>query len=168
MPSPIYAVHLKQDGTIRVMRSDGDDCTLENAEWLRSLMAGSLRAKFLESNPEYRGFREKIAVIQGTTKRGELFKVDLLIHELEAEKDRQGLSRSAIARTLFHDDSKLGSYVRGRSRPQLELVRLWAYVLGLTVMTVPRELEGRIRDMIAEWRAGQSPQVPLVEVVVES
>lgn len=168
MPSPIYAVHLRPDGTIRVMRSDGDDCTKDTAEWLSALMTRSLREKALATKPEFRGFREKVARVKGTTRRGEVFKVDQLVHELEAERARQGLSRAAVAQALFDDDARLGSYVRGRSRPQPELLRLWAYVLGLTIMTVPRGLEDKIRAMIAEWRGELPPEPPIVTVEVES
>lgn len=167
MPSPIYAVHLRQDGTIRIIRSDGDDCTPENVEWLKGLMTKSLREKALVNKPEYRGFREKVARVQGTTRRGESFKVDPIISELEDERDRQGLSRAAVAQALFDDDAKLGTYVRGRARPQVELLRLWAYVLGLAIIAVPRELEDKIRGMIAEWRGDLPDQLPLVETEVE-
>jgi len=168
MPNPRYIVSLRaSDGSIRIIKSDGEDCTEMEANWLRTIMTRSLREMALAENPESDNFKEKNAKELGTTRRGETFEVDQVILDLEAERSRQGVSRAAVARALFmSNESKLGAYVRGRARPHMGLLRMWAYVLGQAIMTVPKPLQGQVEALIQEWRNNAAEQLP-VEVEVE-
>lgn len=163
MPDPKYKVIVRRDGSIGIFRTDGKPCLLEDADWMRRLMAADLRQRSIASNPEIAKRRQKIQDEQGASGRDELFEVDPLIGELEAERIRQGVTRADVSRAvLARHDNALTHYTRGRSRPRLDMIRLWAFVLQQTVMLVPAQLEAKILAMIEEWRN----QTPVEEVAV--
>lgn len=159
MPEPTYIVRRRTDGSIRVMRSDGEDCTSVEAVWLGAIITQKLREQALSDT-----FRELEAKTEGITPGGEKFDVDPLIFAFEAERERQNVSRRALARAIYcSNESKLGAYVRGRSRPHMDVLRAWAYVLGLDILAIPRSLTPKVGELLKGWQPNQ-PELVKVEV----
>lgn len=157
MPEPTFKVVLRGDGTMRVFRTNGDDCLKEDMMWLRRLMQADLRRQAIASNPDIAVRREKIQNEKGATGRDDLFEVDGLILELEDERSRQGVTRADVSRAILSaHDNALTHYTRGRARPRLDVLRLWAFVLQQSIMVVPVQLEARVRAMIWECRNDSS------------
>lgn len=144
---PTFHIRRRRDGTVWLLRSDGEPFTWSDTEWLKETLTKELRKqgfvdKFKELDPKDMG----------------KYKVDPLIHEFEAEARRQSLPRRVIAKALFlSNESRLGTYASGKQRPYMDLLRMWGYVLGLTVLSVPHPLEKKVRAMVAEWFEANPP-----------
>lgn len=150
MTTPTFLIRLRNDGTLRVMRSDGDDCTDADVNTFREAIRKHLRGLNIEeANREREEMLKK--AYEGDPTQGKRFPIDPLVEALEKERKRRGLTQRSIASAMFIDPTKLTQYIGGWSRPALETVRTWWYVLGFQLLYVPIPLVDQVRKMVDEF-----------------
>lgn len=147
---PTFLIKLREDGSIRVMRSNGDDCTEADVDLFKGAVQKELRVRNLEAGTLAREDIRK-AIYEREPDQGRRFPIDPLLPLLEKERKRRGLTRVSIAQAMFIDPSKLSNYLSGNSRPSLETLRMWWYVLGFRLMYVPIPLADKIKGLIEEF-----------------
>lgn len=159
MTTPKYLVNRRDDGTIRIMLSSGEDCTAVDVDFIRRSLAYALRAEAMLANTPH----TQIEFITEGNAEGVRFPVDAIVVDLERERKRRGLKRIAVARAMFIQASKLSDYVTGRSRPLMDTQRNWAYVLQHKLLLVPMALLDELEQMIQAWRKADDEQRKALE-----
>lgn len=166
MTRPLYAVTLTPEGAMRITRADGVPFDESDVAWLREELRNALRRKSLASTPIMQRsalIDKRLAEQDKLSPPAARFHVDVMILELEVERAKTGYTRTALAKALFVPAQRMHDYVRGWARPQLDMLRNWAFMLGWDIMLVPRALRHEIDAGIERWLKDRDSKIPEVE-----
>lgn len=153
-----YLSVLREDGTIRLMRSDGGDITPEEHAWLKEVMQSDLREKALLASKSTMSRDDLVALAyEGKPVRGRRFDIDPVMFDLEAERKRQRITKKALSLAMFAAPNCVSDSASGQQRAQMDTLRMMAYLLGFAFMLVPKDLQPKIREMVHEWHLAQIP-----------
>lgn len=165
MSAARYALRRTEEGALRVTRSDGSPIDDETVEWFRRVIRSAMRidaqAKTFASRQREIA-DDKIAAALSDEKPAR-YKIDEIILFLEEERIKRGLERSRLAKLMFMPSTRLTDYARGWSRPTMDNLRLWCFMLGWKIMLVPNELHETVAQLVREWTAARDANLPEVE-----
>lgn len=151
-----FAVKLMEGGYVRIAKTDGGEITPEETQWLSELIRDRLRMDALAGSVPHLKAKAQ-ADTKEESREGVRFEVDPIVLQLEREREYRGYSRAPLSRVVFMGvagaGNKLGDYVRGAARPQLETLRTWAAVLEHSIMVVPNPLRDQVKQLVADWYA---------------
>lgn len=166
MTRSLYAVNLTNEGAIRITRADGVPFSESDLPWLREELKNALRRKSLAGTPIMQRsalIDKQVAEADTLGKPAARFHIDVMITDLETEREKTGYSRTALAKALFVPAQRIHDYCRGWARPQLDMLRNWAFMLGWDIILIPRDLRDEILEMIWLWRRDRDKNLPEVE-----
>jgi hypothetical protein len=114
------------DGHIRADHDgDGDPETL--ASWLRQLISGA------QATEGVRRHAAKHPRVKSS--RGDIHPI---VGQLRQIREQRGISLRAVGEAMARDASGIGDLERGVSRPRVDTLDAWAFVLGQDLTLTPR------------------------------
>lgn len=155
MTNGTYNYRMK-NGDLLISRTDGEDLTFEEAQMFRDYTETALRVK---NQREYQGIESKYGLrpddFQPRTaisKSGKEVEIDELVVQVFEEQIKRGTANTHIAPLMGVHPTMLSNYRMGRTRPPLDTLRTWAYLMGFDILLVPMQLREQVRILIKNWR----------------
>lgn len=142
-----FAVILKE-GRIVITPTSGEEATEADVTWINDIITNSLRSRNFKNTAEKPLRPDDYGVVHGKN-----WDVDEIIVKLSEIQKRRAIPTRDITDVLCLHHSMLACYKHGKTRPYLETVRSWAFLLGRDIQMIPMVLRKQVKQMVQDWEA---------------
>lgn len=161
---PKYAVTLHQ-GRILITPTSGEPATEAEVQWLRRVIATDLRSLNFVNKHQSIDLRYEDA---DKPIEGHRFEIDPMVIKLVQEQEKRRFRTADVARILGVHGSTMSAHRTGKSRPSLEQLRSWAFLMDHEPMLIPGPLRLMVRLLITAWDSiGRPSKVELEDLTGE-
>lgn len=137
---------------VRRTRAHGSGMTVDDARWIDELMALSAKLHGTEWHRQKHFTVSYVRPDGYVYKMGRKHEISEIVDQLTRLQARRGIINRVITSLLAKHETTLTNYKMGRSRPLIEDLLIWAWVLQEDIMLVPFAVRDKVKAIVNEWR----------------